>query len=30
MRKGMLRFGFHCYNDETDVERVLEVVRGVR
>ena len=30
VRKGMLRFGFHCYNDESDVERVLEVVRGVK
>jgi cysteine desulfurase / selenocysteine lyase len=30
VRKGMLRFGFHGYNDESDVERVLEVVRGVK
>ena len=30
VRKGMLRFGFHCYNNESDVARVLDVVRGVR
>ena len=30
VRKGMLRFGFHCYNDESDVKRVLEVMGGVQ
>lgn len=29
VRKGMLRFGFHCYNDESDVARVLELARSV-
>ncbi|MCC7485053.1 MAG: aminotransferase class V-fold PLP-dependent enzyme [Burkholderiales bacterium] len=27
-RKGLLRFGFHCYNDDSDVARVLDVVRA--
>ena len=26
IRKGLLRFGLHYYNDESDVERVLEIV----
>lgn len=29
VRKGMLRFGFHCYNDESDVARVLGIARSV-
>jgi cysteine desulfurase / selenocysteine lyase len=29
VRKGMLRFGFHCYNDESDVARVLDIARSV-
>ncbi len=29
IRRGMLRFGFHLYNDMTDVSRVLEIVRSV-
>ena len=28
VRKGMLRFGFHCYSDESDVARVIEIARG--
>ena len=28
VRRGMLRFGFHLYNDMTDVSRILEVVRS--
>jgi selenocysteine lyase/cysteine desulfurase len=27
-RKGLLRFGFHCYNDDSDVERVVAIARG--
>ena len=27
VRKGMLRFGFHCYSDESDVARVIEIAR---
>jgi selenocysteine lyase/cysteine desulfurase len=27
IRKGLLRFGFHYYNDETDVKRVLDIAR---
>ena len=27
VRRGQLRFGFHLYNDETDVERVVEAAR---
>ena len=27
IRKGMLRFAFHCYNDESDVARTLDIVR---
>jgi cysteine desulfurase / selenocysteine lyase len=27
VRRGMVRFGFHLYNDESDVERILEVAR---
>lgn len=29
IRRGMLRFGFHLYNDMSDVSRVLEIVRSV-
>ena len=29
VRKGMLRFGFHCYNDESDVARVVDIARSV-
>ena len=29
VRKGMLRFGFHCYNDDSDVARVLDIARSV-
>lgn len=29
-RKGLLRFGFHCYNDQTDVRRVLDIANAVR
>jgi len=29
VRKGMLRFGFHCYNNESDVARVIEIARSV-
>ena len=25
--QGLLRFGFHCYNDETDIERVIAAAR---
>lgn len=28
VRKGQLRFGFHLYNDDTDVARVVETARG--
>ena len=28
IRRGMLRFSFHLYNDDTDVEKVLELARG--
>jgi selenocysteine lyase/cysteine desulfurase len=28
LRKGLLRFGFHYFNDESDVTRVLEIVRS--
>ena len=27
VRKGLLRFGFHCFNDESDVTRVLDIAR---
>lgn len=27
VRRGMLRFGLHIYNDESDVERVLDLVK---
>ena len=27
VRRGMLRFGLHVYNDESDVERVLDLVK---
>jgi cysteine desulfurase/selenocysteine lyase len=27
VRKGLLRFGFHCFNDESDVMRVLDIAR---
>lgn len=27
IRRGLLRFGFHFYNDESDVERVLDIAR---
>ena len=27
VRKGLLRFGFHCFNDESDVTRVLDISR---
>jgi len=27
-RKGLLRFGFHCYNDAADVRRVLDLARA--
>lgn len=27
IRKGLLRFAFHCYNNESDVERTLDIVR---
>lgn len=30
IRRGVLRFGLHVYNDDTDVDRVLELVRGWR
>ena len=30
LRKGLLRFGFHYYNDESDVARVLEIVRSAK
>lgn len=29
-RKGQMRFGFHCYNDASDVRRVLDIARAVR
>ncbi len=29
IRKGLLRFGLHYYNDETDIERVLEIVKPI-
>jgi len=29
VRKGMLRFGFHCYNNESDVARVIDIARSV-
>jgi hypothetical protein len=29
VRKGMLRFGFHCYNDDSDVARVIDIARSV-
>ena len=28
IRRGMLRFGFHLYNDMTDVDRVLEIAKS--
>jgi cysteine desulfurase / selenocysteine lyase len=28
IRRGLLRFGFHCYNDHRDVERVLDLVES--
>lgn len=28
VRRGLVRFGFHLYNDETDVEKVLAVARA--
>jgi selenocysteine lyase/cysteine desulfurase len=28
-REGMLRFAPHFYNDESDVERVIEALRGL-
>ncbi|MGH8617439.1 MAG: aminotransferase class V-fold PLP-dependent enzyme [Burkholderiales bacterium] len=28
VRKGLLRFGFHYYNNEADVSRVVDIVRG--
>ena len=28
VRKGLLRFGFHCFNDESDVARVLDLARS--
>ncbi|WP_227270846.1 aminotransferase class V-fold PLP-dependent enzyme [Roseobacter weihaiensis] len=28
IRRGMLRFGFHLYNDMTDVSQVLEIIRS--
>lgn len=29
IRRGLIRFGFNFYNDESDVERVLEITRTV-
>ncbi len=29
VRRGLLRFGFHCYNDASDVAKVLAVADGV-
>jgi selenocysteine lyase/cysteine desulfurase len=28
VRKGLLRFGFHCFNNESDVTRVLDIARA--
>ena len=28
-RKGLMRFGFHCYNDASDVARVVALARAV-
>ncbi len=28
IRKDMLRFSFHLYNDRSDVDRVLDIARG--
>jgi selenocysteine lyase/cysteine desulfurase len=27
-RRGLVRFGFHLYNDDADVDRILEVARA--
>jgi selenocysteine lyase/cysteine desulfurase len=29
IRRGLLRFGFHCYNNTADVERVLDIAAAV-
>jgi selenocysteine lyase/cysteine desulfurase len=29
-RKGLMRFGFHCYNDASDVDRVVRIARATR
>jgi len=29
IRKGLIRFGFHYFNDESDVKRVLEIARTI-
>jgi hypothetical protein len=28
IRRGQVRFGVHGYNDDADIEKVLEVARG--
>jgi selenocysteine lyase/cysteine desulfurase len=28
VRRGLVRIAFHCYNDRSDVARVLEIARG--
>jgi hypothetical protein len=28
VRRGLLRFGFHCYSSTVDVARVLDALRG--
>jgi len=30
LRKGLLRFGFHYFNDASDVTRVLEIIRSAK